>query len=240
VPDIYYDVDTALSEVPVNVMPLTDDTDFKTRETAVAYNAAGMDLVWNFCTSAGAFTQTAVTPTTGGTYDWTHQGGGMYTIEMPASGGASINNDSEGYGWFTGYATGVLPWRSPVIGFRAAALNDALLDGGASLTVNLSAQAKLDVNAEVDTAISDAALATAAAVDAVPTATENADALLNRDMASVSDSNSRSPLNALRFIRNGFTTAGTVVSVLKEDDTTVAYTRDLTTDAAAEPITSVS
>lgn len=137
-PDIYLDVDTALAEVPVNVFPLTDDTDFKTRETAVAYNAAGMDLVWNFVTSGGAFTQTAVTPTTAGNYDWTHQGDGMYTIEIPASGGASINNNTEGYGWFTGVATGVLPWRGPIIGFRAAALNDALTDGGDNLDVNVT------------------------------------------------------------------------------------------------------
>ena len=137
-PDIWMDVDAALSEVPVNIMPLIDDTDFKTRETAVAYNAAGMDLVWNFVTSAGAFTQTAVTPTTAGTYDWTHQGDGMYTIEIPASGGASINNDTEGYGWFTGVATGVLPWRGPIIGFRAAAVNDALIDGGDLLDVNVT------------------------------------------------------------------------------------------------------
>lgn len=136
--DIWMDVDTALSEVPVNIMPLVDDTDFKTRETSVAYNAAGMDLVWNFVTSAGATTQTAVTPTTAGNYDWTHQGDGMYTIEIPASGGASINNDTEGYGWFTGVATGVLPWRGPVIGFRAAAINDALCDGGDLLDVSVT------------------------------------------------------------------------------------------------------
>lgn len=52
----------------------------------------------------------------------------MYSIEIPASGGASINNDTEGYGWFTGVATGVLPWRGPIIGFRSAALNDSLCD----------------------------------------------------------------------------------------------------------------
>jgi hypothetical protein len=104
--------------VPVNILPLLDDTDFKTRETAVAYNAAGMDLVWNFVTRAGVQTQTAVTPTTGGVYDWTHVGDGMYNIEIPASGGASINNNAEGYGWFTGIATGVLPWRGPIIEFE--------------------------------------------------------------------------------------------------------------------------
>jgi len=134
--ELWMDVDAALSEVPVNIMPLLDDTDFKSRETGVAYNAAGMDLVWNFVTTAGAYTQTAVTPTSGGTYDWTHQGDGMYSIEIPASGGASINNDTEGFGWFSGIATGVLPWRGPIIGFRAAAINDALIDGGDKLDVN--------------------------------------------------------------------------------------------------------
>jgi len=137
-PDIWMDVDAALAGVPVNLMPLVDDTDFKTRETAVAHNAAGLDLVWNFCTTAGAMTQTAVVPTTGGDYDWAHQGDGMYTIEIPASGGASVNNDAEGFGWFTGVATGVYPWRGPVIGFRAAGLNDALIDGAYSVTQGLA------------------------------------------------------------------------------------------------------
>lgn len=140
-PDMYFDVDAAITECPVNIMPLIDDTDFKTREVAVAYNAAGMDLVWNFVTSAGVFTQTAVTPTTSGNYDWTHQGDGMYTIEITASGGASINNDTEGYGWFTGIATGVLPWRGPIIGFRASGINDLLCDSAYSTTRGFSGTA---------------------------------------------------------------------------------------------------
>jgi hypothetical protein len=147
-PDFWMDVDTALGEVPVNIMPLLDDTDFKSRETTVAFDAAGMDLVWNFVTSAGAFTQTAVTPTSGGTYDWTHQGDGMYTIEIPASGGASINNDTEGFGWFTGVATGVLPWRGPTIGLRASGLNDKLIDSTYSTTRGLAGTALPDAAAE--------------------------------------------------------------------------------------------
>lgn len=135
--DIWFDVDTALAEVPVNVLPLLDATDAKTIEDAVAYNAAGLALNWHFVTSAGAYTVTAVTPTTAGVHDWTDQGtAGVYTIEIPASGG-TINNDTEGYGWFTGVATGVLPWRSPIYGFRAAAINDALCDGGDYLDVNV-------------------------------------------------------------------------------------------------------
>jgi len=136
--DFWMDVDAALSEVPVNIMALVDDTDFKTREESITYDQSGMDLVWNFVTTAGAMTQTAVAPTTGGDYDWANQGNGMYSIEIPASGGASINNDTEGFGWFTGFATGVLPWRGPTIGFRAVALNNALIDGGDILDVNIT------------------------------------------------------------------------------------------------------
>ena len=176
--DIYMDVDTALSEVPVNIAPLIDDTDFKTRETAVAYNAAGMDLVWNFVTTAGAFSQTAVTPTTGGAYDWAHQGDGIYTIEIPASGGASINNDTEGFGWFSGVATGVLPWRGPIIGFRPAHLNAALING-----------------------------------------TEFLETSPYKQVMSIS---------------------GATLTAKKTDGTTNQFTRTLTTNAAADPITAVA
>jgi hypothetical protein len=140
-PDLWMDVDTNLSEVPVNILPLLDDTDFKSREESVAYNAGGLELIWHFTTTAGATSATVVTPTTGGAYDWAHQDGGMYTIEIPASGGASINNNAEGFGWFTGVATGVLPWRGPIIGFRAAGLNNALIDDAYSATRGLAGTA---------------------------------------------------------------------------------------------------
>jgi hypothetical protein len=335
---MFLDVDLAV-EVPVSLMPLIDDTDFKTRKTAVAYNAAGMDLVWNFVTSAGVVTQTAVTPTTGGVYDWTHKGDGIYAIEIPASGGGSINNDTEGYGWFSGFATGVLPWRGPVVGFRAAALNNALCDGGASLSVTVAndgitaASLASDVTTELQSGLATAAnLATVAgyldteiaailadtnelqadwadggrldlildarasqtsvddlpttselatalgtADDAVltqvalvkavtdklddtleddagtfrftanaleesptggsaPTAEENADALLNRDMSLVADTNDRSPLNALRFLRNKWSLSGTSLTVTKEDDTAAAWTATVTAAPGADPI----
>jgi hypothetical protein len=147
--DIWFDVDTALAEVPVNMLPLLDDADAKTIEDAVAYNASGLALNWHFVTSAGAYTVTAVTPTTAGNYDWADTGtSGVYTIEIPASGGASINNDTEGYGWFTGVATGVLPWRSPIYGFRAAAINDSLCDTNTTgLLAPTTAGRTLDVTA---------------------------------------------------------------------------------------------
>lgn len=129
---MWIDVDAAVT-VPVNVMPLIDDVNFKSIEASVVFNAAGLTLLWNFETTAGVQTQTAVTPTdTGGDYDWVNVGNGMYNIEIPASGGASIDNDTEGFGWFTGVATGVLPWAGPVIGFRNAELNNILVDAADS------------------------------------------------------------------------------------------------------------
>ncbi len=125
---MWIDVDAAVT-VPVNAVALIDDGDFKSREESVTYDQAGLDLVWNFVTTAGVQTQTAVTPTdTGGAYDWVNVGNGMYNIEIPATdpGGGTIWNDTEGFGWFSGFATGVLPWSGPIIGFRAAGLNDKL------------------------------------------------------------------------------------------------------------------
>ncbi len=135
-PDIWMDVDSAVT-IPVNKVPLVDNSDFVSLEEAVAYNAAGMDLNWNFVTSAGVQTQTNVVPTTAGNYDWASMGNAMYKIEMPPTGGASANNRDEGYGWFTGICTGVLAWAGPTIGFRAAAINDALCDGSDYLDVNM-------------------------------------------------------------------------------------------------------
>lgn len=298
-------VDTAI-EVFVNAFPLIDDTDFKSRETGVAYDAAGMDLVWNFQTPDGAVSQTAVTPTTGGTYDWAHVGDGMYKIEIPASGGASINNDTEGVGWFTGIATGVLPWASPRYEMVPANISDSLVKGTDLLQVDmtqiggdaqsatdlkdfadagydpstnkvqgvvltdtlttytgntvqtgdsyarLGAPAGASVSADLDMvagyldteiaaikAKTDNLPAAPAATGDIPTATQNADALLNRDMSAVSDTNARTPLNALRVLRNKIDTTGGTLTVNKEDDTTAAWTAVLTTDASADPITAV-
>lgn len=70
----------------------------------------------------------------------------------------------------------------------------------------------------------------------IPTATANADALLNRDMSAVSDTTARSPLNALRFLRNKWAVAAGTLTVRKEDDTTSAWTAAVTSDAAAVPV----
>lgn len=69
------------------------------------------------------------------------------------------------------------------------------------------------------------------------TANQLADALLNRDMSAVSDTNARTPLNALRFLRNKYSISGTTLTIYAEDDTTAKWTSTVTTNAAADPIT---
>ncbi len=137
-PDIWIDVDTAVS-LPVNKTPLVDRTDGVTIEdNTIAYNATGMNLYWNFVTTAGVQTTTAVIPTDGtGVHDWTHVDGGMYRCEIPASAG-TVNNDTEGFGWWSGDTSLCLPFSGPVHGFRAGALNNALIDGGDELDVNVT------------------------------------------------------------------------------------------------------
>ncbi len=72
-----------------------------------------------------------------------------------------------------------------------------------------------------------------------PTVTENADGLLKRDMSAVSGEASRSPLNALRALRNKVSIASTTLTVTKEDDTSSAWTAAITTDASQDPISAI-
>jgi hypothetical protein len=77
-------------------------------------------------------------------------------------------------------------------------------------------------------------------LDAIPTATENADALLKRDWTSVTGEAARSVLNALRKLRNkvSFDGANTLTTT-KEDDTTAAYTQSVVEDSSQDPFKSI-
>ena len=77
----------------------------------------------------------------------------------------------------------------------------------------------------------------AADLDAVPTATENADALLKRDWTAVTGEAARSALNAMRFLRNKWAVASGVLTVYKEDGTTAAWQGNVGSSAGADPIT---
>lgn len=74
-----------------------------------------------------------------------------------------------------------------------------------------------------------------ASVAALPTANQNADALLKRDWTAVTGEASRSVLNALRKLRNKVSFGAGTLSVKKEDDSTDAYTQSVTQDASQTP-----
>lgn len=73
-----------------------------------------------------------------------------------------------------------------------------------------------------------------------PTATQNADGLLTRDMSAVVGEAARSPLNAFRAIRNKVARSGATLTVYKEDGTTPSWTSALVTDGTAVPIVTVN
>lgn len=106
--------------------------------------------------------------------------------------------------------------------------------------VTWNATALASINTQADLALTDYDGPTnaelAAALDVIPTAVENADTLLNRDMSAVSDTNARTPLNALRFLRNRWSLSGTTLTVTEEDDTTTAWTAVVTASPGADPI----
>ena len=69
-----------------------------------------------------------------------------------------------------------------------------------------------------------------------------ADAILDRDMATGADSGStavRTVRQALRFLRNHWAIVAGILTVFKEDDTTVSWTGVATTSGSADPITEI-
>lgn len=125
----------------------------------------------------------------------------------------------------------------------ALATVDTVVDAIKAKTDNLPAAPAATGDAMTLTAAYDAAKTAAATGDAMALTsgerTAVADALLNRDMSAVSDTTARSPLNALRILRNKMSVSGGTLTVTKEDDSTTAWTAAVTGDAAADPIVGV-
>lgn len=127
-------VDTAIK---ITLKQAIDDTDFKTREEALTYDQAGMEVTTVLEKSDGTVTTTAITPTTGGVYDWAHTNQGVYELELPASGGVSYNNDTEGILTVYVYCTGVLPFSSVAYDIVPVKVYNSLIAGSDNLEVDL-------------------------------------------------------------------------------------------------------
>jgi len=132
---------------------------------------------------------------------------------------------------------------SPTAGAPAAGSVDLALDNIEADTNELQSDdipgliaALNNFDPEVDVVANVTLVGTTSTNTDLVSALDNADALLNRDMSAVSDTNARSPLNALRLLRNRWSVSGTTMNVTKEDDTTTAWTSVVSTDAAADPV----
>lgn len=112
---------------------------------------------------------------------------------------------------------------------------------GASVSADVSVVAGyIDTEVAAIKAKTDLIPAAPAAVGDIPTAIQNADALLNRDMSVGADSGSptvRTVRQALRFLRNKWSIAAGTLTVTKEDDATASWTSTITATAGADPIT---
>jgi hypothetical protein len=215
--------------------PFLDDTDGKTAETALTLSQADIRLSKN----GGAFAQT------NNSAGATHLENGHYGVPLDTT-------DTNTAGWLrvAVHETGALPvWQDFLV--LPAAVYDALITNAGGLLVTLLdgslTAAKIATDAITAAKIQDGALtagklagdAITAAKVAADVGTELADALLKRDLSAVTGEAARSPVNALRFLRNKKTLSGGTLTVTKEDDATTAWTAAVTTDPAAAPVTVV-
>jgi hypothetical protein len=169
---------------------------------------------------------------TSGTYGLSAIKGYVDGVESSLAAGVTVttNNDKTGYSLANGAITAAV---------IATGAIDADAIAATAVTEIQAGLSTLDA-AGVRTAVGLASANLDTQLDALPTAIENADALLNRDMSTGTDSGSptvRTVRQALRFLRNKWAIAAGTMTVYKEDDTTASWTSALTTDAAAEPVT---
>jgi hypothetical protein len=199
----------------------------------------------------------AATPTVAGVpeVDVTHFGGSAATT---ASGRPEVNTThAAGTAWGSGAITAAAIANGAIDAatFAAGAIDAAALAADAGTEIGTAVWATAARTLTANTNLNDlsaagvrAAVGLASAnldtqLDALPTAVENADALLDRDMSTGADNGSttvRTPRQALRILRNKVDIAAGTGTVKKEDDSTTSWTFAVTTDAAAEPIIGVN
>jgi hypothetical protein len=139
----------------------------------------------------------------------------------------------------------VLDWKSST---APAMTGDAYArlgaPAGASVSADIAAVKAVDDAVKAKT---DNLPASPAAVGSAMTLTSGerdsvADALLNRDMSTGTDSGSttvRTVRQALRFLRNKFSISGGTLTILKEDDSTPSWSATVTTTSGANPVTGI-
>mgnify|MGYP000903323583 CR=1 FL=1 len=147
----------------------------------------------------------------------------------------NLESAADGTGYNLGGGAVVAASVTGAVGSVAGSVGGNVAGSVGSVAGNVGGNVAGSVGSVAAGGISAASLTTAA-LDAI------ADALLLRDWTdtdpTIADS-AYNALNALRFLRNVWSTETTPgsVEVFGEDGTTSVWTRSITTDAAAEPIT---
>jgi hypothetical protein len=109
--------------IAVIIGPLIDDTDYKTREMAIAWNAPGMTINLIHESSVDQLvTQIPIVPTN---TTWSHVANGYYQLTI-----ADTINTIPGIIHAVGYVTGVLPFRSVVYSVLPADVYQDITDSG--------------------------------------------------------------------------------------------------------------
>lgn len=238
---LYLKQSTASQEIPLGYF--VDATDGNTEETALTIANTDIKL-W----LAGA--TTLANKNSGGA---THISNGIYYCVLDATDTATLGSLVV----FV-HVSGALAVRVECV-VLAANVYDSLIGGGDVLDVSATQLAGQTITASGGVTFPAATLAsttniTAGTITTVTTTTTAtnvtniasaerdaiADAILNRDMSTGTDSGSatvRTMRQALRFLRNKWSMSGTTLTVCKEDDSTTSWTGTVTTDSSALPIT---
>lgn len=132
------------------------------------------------------------------------------------------------------------PWTTALPGAYSAGQAGYIIGTNLNATVS-SRLASASYTAPLDAAGTRSAVGLASAnldtqLDALPTAVENADALLGRNVSGGS-STGRTVKQALHFLRNKWTVSGGTLTVYDTDDTTSSWTATVTGTAGADPVT---
>lgn len=155
---------------------------------------------------------------------WTDTTAGDFTVALSV--GKSVMN---GVALGTGLTINAYAGNTVQTGDAFARLG---APAGASVSVDIAA---IKTVADAVNAKTTNLPAAPAAVGDIPTAVQNADALLGRNVAGGSSAG-RTVKEALYALRNKWTSVAGVYSVYGTDDTTLSWTSSLATDAAALPL----
>lgn len=147
-PDLRYLIDNTL-RVPVNLLPLVSNGDFRTIDLAVPNSAAGMSLQFNLMSHSGLQRVIPVRPNASSNFEWRHEGLGYYTVLVAPSGNSILTSNSIVQGFFSGVTASLLPFRGPSIIILPTNVVQQTLDGTQDAFARLGAPAGASTAADI-------------------------------------------------------------------------------------------